>query len=350
MLRSGPTHRHELRCPLVRFFRRGSGTQAPDAEAQAAADEAEVRRQTVQATQRTRSGWFGRMGGIFARTKIDDDLWDELEEILLGSDAGLETTERLLDDLKARVERDKLREPSEVRDLLKAALIELLVHEETHGGALWSESAPAVPPSPAIILVVGVNGVGKTTSIGKLAHKYVAEGQKVVLAAGDTFRAAAIDQIREWGAAVGATVIAHQPGADPGAVAYDAIEAAEARGADVVIVDTAGRLHTKFNLMEELRKVRRIIERKYPDAPHETLLVLDATTGQNGLAQAQTFADMIGLTAILLTKLDGTAKGGIVFSVVDQLHIPVRWVGTGEKVDDLAPFSPRDFVDALFAE
>jgi fused signal recognition particle receptor len=202
---------------------------------------------------------------------------------------------------------------------------------------------------PAVILVVGVNGTGKTTSIAKLAHAYKERGHKVVLAAGDTFRAAAIDQLKHWGERIGVEVIAHQQGADPGAVVFDTLSAAEARGADVVIIDTAGRLHTKLHLMEELRKVNRIIQRKDATAPHEVLLVLDATSGQNALPQAKYFTEAVGVTGILLAKLDGTAKGGVIFAVCDQLGVPVRFVGTGEKAGDLAPFEPRRFVEALFA-
>ena len=202
---------------------------------------------------------------------------------------------------------------------------------------------------PAVILVIGVNGTGKTTSIGKLAHAYRQAGHKVLLAAADTFRAAAIDQLKKWGQRAGVDVIAHKQGADPGAVVFDALSAAESRGADVLIIDTAGRLHTKVNLMEEMRKVQRIIQRKYPDAPHEVLLVLDATSGQNALHQSKYFTEALGVTGILLAKLDGTAKGGVIFGVCDQLRIPIRFVGTGEKADDLAPFDPKQFVDALFA-
>ncbi|MSQ61404.1 MAG: signal recognition particle-docking protein FtsY [Dehalococcoidia bacterium] len=334
----------------VRFFRSSRAGVDPISGEQARAAEEDVRR-TVSATERTRRGWFGRMSGVFSRSSIDDELWDELEEILLGADTGLATAEHILNQLRERASAGQLRDPDAVKQALKELLVDLLKGQESHGGKLWSASAGAdPPPPPAIILVVGVNGVGKTTSIAKLAHKYVQDGARVMLAAGDTFRAAAIDQLREWGARVGAEVIAQGPNSDPGAVTFDALTAADARGADVLIIDTAGRLHTKFNLMEELRKLRRVIERKYPDAPHEVLLVLDATTGQNGLAQARTFAGIIGVTSILLTKLDGTSKGGIVFAVTDELGIPVRFVGTGETVDDLAPFVPEDFVDALFAE
>ncbi len=204
-------------------------------------------------------------------------------------------------------------------------------------------------PKPAVILVIGVNGTGKTTNIAKLAHAYLQAGQKVIMAAGDTFRAAAIDQIKQWGERVGVDVIAHKEGADPGAVVFDALSAAESRDADIVIIDTAGRLHTKVNLMGELRKINRIIQRKYPDAPHEVLLVLDATSGQNALHQSKYFTEAVGVTGVLLAKLDGTAKGGVIFAVCDQLGIPVRFVGTGEKADDLADFEPKRFVDALFA-
>jgi fused signal recognition particle receptor len=199
------------------------------------------------------------------------------------------------------------------------------------------------------VLVVGVNGTGKTTGIAKMAHAYRQEGRKVILAAGDTFRAAAIDQIKQWGERVGADVIAHKEGSDPGAVVFDALNAAESRGADVLIIDTAGRLHTKANLMEELRKINRIIQRKDETAPHEVLLVLDATSGQNALHQAKYFTEAVGVTGILLAKLDGTAKGGVIFAVCDQLRLPVRFVGTGEKAGDLASFEPKRFVDALFA-
>jgi fused signal recognition particle receptor len=203
-------------------------------------------------------------------------------------------------------------------------------------------------PKPAVILVVGVNGTGKTTSIGKLAHQYRARGLKVVLAAADTFRAAAIEQLKHWGEGAGVDVIAHQQGADPGAVVFDAMAAAEKRNADVLIIDTAGRLHTKANLMDELRKINRIIQRNVPDGPHEVMLVLDAATGQNAMQQAKYFTEAVNVTAILLSKLDGTAKGGVVFSVCNELGVPVRFVGTGERPQDLAPFEPRQFVEALF--
>jgi len=211
------------------------------------------------------------------------------------------------------------------------------------------EGEAGAVPKPAVILVIGVNGTGKTTGIAKLAHAYKGMGQKVIMAAADTFRAAAIDQVKQWGQRVGVDVVAHQQGADPGAVVFDALSAAQSRGADVVIIDTAGRLHTKVNLMEELRKVNRVIQRKCPEAPHEVLLVLDATSGQNALHQSKYFTEAVGVTGVLLAKLDGTAKGGVIFAVCDQLRIPVRFVGTGERADDLAAFEPTRFVDALFA-
>jgi fused signal recognition particle receptor len=248
--------------------------------------------------------------------------------------------------VRERVEKERIRDAHEVRELLKDELVAILTAVPFRG-ALWSDEVETLP-RPGVILVVGVNGTGKTTSVAKLAHLYRLDGESVVVAAGDTFRAAAIDQLRTWADRVGAQVVAHQEGSDPGAVAYDAIGAAQSRDAAVAIIDTAGRLHTKFNLMEELRKVRRVIERRDPTAPHEVLLVLDATTGQNALIQAKAFTEAVEVTAIALTKLDGTSKGGIVFAVCDELNLPVRFVGTGEGEDDLSPFDPEAFVDALF--
>jgi fused signal recognition particle receptor len=336
--------------PLLRFFRRSAQVEAPDETAPAveeATEVAEVQERTEEALERTRSGWFGRISGLFDRGRIDDELWEELEELLIGADAGVLTTQKILEQVRERVVEERLKEPEQVRAALKETLVRLLESPETQG-ALWGSGVSAAPPHPAIILVLGVNGTGKTTTIAKLAHAYGVEGGRVIIAAGDTFRAAAIEQLKEWGERVGADVVAHKQGADPGAVVFDALAAAESRDADAVIIDTAGRLHTKFNLMEELRKIRRIIERKNPDAPHEVLLVLDATTGQNGLLQAQAFTEAVEVTSVCLTKLDGTSKGGIVFAVCDQLGIPVRFVGTGERAEDLTPFSAEAFVDALF--
>jgi fused signal recognition particle receptor len=335
----------------MRFFRRGP--QAADAgsvdEARAAGVqlEEEVEQRTEEALQRTKRTWFGRIGGLFDRATLDESVWEELEELLLGADTGVATAQKILGDVRGEVERGSVKEPAEVRAILRRELIAILQAPEAKG-RLWGAGPASQTPKPAVILVLGVNGTGKTTTIAKLANAYRAEGARAVVAAGDTFRAAAIEQLKEWAERVGADVIAHKQGADPGAVVFDALSAAEGRGADVLIIDTAGRLHTKFNLMEELAKIRRVIQRKEPSAPHETLLVLDATTGQNALIQAQAFTEAAEVTAVCLTKLDGTSKGGIVFAVCDQLGIPVRFVGTGEGPEDLAPFSAEAFVDALF--
>ena len=309
--------------------------------------EEEIERQTEQALQRTRKGIFGQITGLFDRGgEIEESLWEELEELLIGADAGIATTQRILNDVRERVDKERIKDSQGVRAALKQELIDIL-NAPQGTGRLWSDGIEP-PPKPAVVLVLGVNGTGKTTTIAKLASAYQREGSKALIAAGDTFRAAAIEQLREWGQRVGADVVAHQPGADPGAVVFDALAAAESRDADVVIIDTAGRLHTKFNLMEELRKIRRIIERKDASAPHEVLLVLDATTGQNGLIQAKAFTEAVDVTSVCLTMLDGSSKGGIVFAICDQLKIPVRFIGTGEGADDLAPFSAEAFVEALF--
>ena len=315
--------------------------QEPAMEAQRIAEE-----KTERALARTRRSWFGRIAGILDRGNIDEDLWLELEEVMLGADVGLKTTEKVLARVRERVDQERVRDAHDVRELLKDELVGIL-RSVPFNGALWGDEVGEIP-RPGVILVVGVNGTGKTTTIAKLAHLYKQDGEQVVMAAGDTFRAAAIDQLKHWGERVGATVVAHKEGADPGAVAFDAIGAAQNRGAAVAIVDTAGRLHTKFNLMEELRKVRRVIQRRDETAPHEVLLVLDATTGQNALIQAKAFTEAVEVTAIALTKLDGTSKGGIVFAISDELGLPVRFVGTGEGEDDLSPFDADAFVDALF--
>jgi len=292
---------------------------------------------TEHALKRSKETWFNKITHLFDRTAIEKETWEELEELLIAADAGVDTSAKLIQRLKERVNRERLGDLQQVRAALMGemtAILDLDSHESGTNG------------QPRVILVVGVNGSGKTTSIAKLGQGYSREG-KVILAAADTFRAAAIDQLKWWGEKIGAEVIAHQPGADPGAVVYDAMQAASNRNARTVIVDTAGRLHTKYNLMEELKKVKRVIQRVDATAPHETLLVLDATTGQNGLVQAKYFAEAVGVTGIVLTKLDSTAKGGIVLAICDQLKIPVRFVGTGETLDDLAPFEPRAFVEAL---
>lgn len=343
----------------MRFWRRKPADEAQEAAEEAVAAEeepvsfeptpeerAEVHEQTERAVKRTRRGFFGRLGGLFERSDFSDDLWDELEEILIGADAGLETTTVVINAVKKRVKDEGVKQSARVRELLREELVEVL-REPTDEPLAWQDEDA---PEMTIILVVGVNGAGKTTSIAKLSHAFKRDGATVVLGAADTFRAAATDQLKVWGERIGVRVIAHQPGADPGAVVFDTLSAAESTKADFVIVDTAGRLHTKANLMEELKKMDRIIQRNHPDGPHETFLVLDATTGQNGLMQAKTFAEAVGVTGIILAKLDGTAKGGIAFAIAHELGIPVRFIGTGEKMDDLAPFDAEDFVDSLLAQ
>ena len=290
--------------------------------------------------RKSRQTWFGRIASIFSRRSFGDEVWEELEELLVSADVGVETTSKLLSKVRQRVKTDRLSEPAQIREALKDEMISLLSVRS---------STPLASPSQSvrIILVVGVNGSGKTTSIAKLAYALTSEGQRVVLAAADTFRAAAIDQLKHWGAKVGVEVIAHQAGGDPGAVAYDAVQAGHSRHAQAVIIDTAGRLHTKFNLMEELKKVKRIASKHDPSAPHQVLLVMDATTGQNGLSQARHFSEAVGVTDIFLAKLDGTARGGIVFAVCDELGIPISYIGTGERLEDMAPFDARVFVNAI---
>lgn len=291
---------------------------------------------------KTREGFVHQMDQLLlGRKDIDPELLDELEEILVTADMGVTTVQEIFDQLRAEVRRKELRDPKALRASLRQRILERL-------------KAPAPPlswePRPFVVLVVGVNGVGKTTTIAKLAHRLQHEGRKVLLVAADTFRAAAIEQLEMWGQRTGVSVIKHRTGADPSAVVYDGLEAGQKRGADVVVIDTAGRLHTKVNLMEELKKIRRVISKKVPEGPHEVLLVLDATTGQNAISQAELFNEATGVTGIALTKLDGTAKGGIVVSIAHQMQIPIRFIGIGEKMEDLRPFDPEEFVDALFAE
>jgi len=289
---------------------------------------------------RTRRGFFGRISGLFGAREINDELWEELEELLILADVGVTTTVELVERLRERVGRERVRDAQTVREMLKEELRAILM-----------EGAPQAVDDEqllTVVLVVGANGSGKTTSIAKLAHFYQQQGKRVILGAADTFRAAAIDQLKVWGQRVGADVISHQPGADPGAVVYDAIQAARARNADVLIVDTAGRLHTKYNLMQELKKVRAVAAKNVHRAPHETLLVLDATTGQNALSQARHFKEAVEVTGIILAKLDGTAKGGVVFAIARELGLPIRYVGTGEGLDDWAEFDADVFVDELF--
>ena len=270
-----------------------------------------------------------------------DDFYEELEELLVVSDTGLATAEEIVSRLKNKVKEEHLRHGDEARDALIAILSDMLS---------VGEAELALDTKPSVVMMVGVNGVGKTTTIGKLASQLKADGKKVLLCAGDTFRAAAAEQLTIWAERSGVDIVKHGEGSDPGAVVYDAICAAKARESDVIVVDTAGRLHNKANLMNELAKIRRIIDRDLPEASVETLMVLDATTGQNGLIQAKQFLETAGLTGIVLTKLDGTAKGGIVFAIANELGLPVKYVGVGEGIDDLIPFNGRDFAEALFKE
>ena len=292
-----------------------------------------------QGLKRSRDIWFDRVVRLFDRPTIGDEVWGELEELLISADVGVATTERLVQKVKQRVREEKISQGLLVRAALEAEMVGML--------KLEAEPVPGGEALPKVILVVGVNGCGKTTSIAKLAYRSKREGRKVILAAADTFRAAAIDQLKYWGEKVGVDVVAHRPGADPGAVVFDALEAARSRGAHELIIDTAGRLHTKFNLMEELKKLRRVASRVDNAAPHEVILVLDATTGQNGLTQARYFTEAVAVSGIFLSKLDGTAKGGIVLAICDELKIPIQFVGVGEKLEDLALFDAESFVQAL---
>jgi fused signal recognition particle receptor len=302
----------------------------------------EEKKATEQAVKPSRERWFGRIANLLRSSRLDDSVWDEIEEILISSDVGVETSLRIIDRLKQQVRQERLDSPEAVTEALKQALAEDLLPES--GSDLPGGDGST---RPYVILMVGVNGVGKTTSIGKLAHHFTQSGRKVILGAGDTFRAAAAEQLEILGQRVGVDVIRHTAGADPGAVAYDAYQASKSRGADVLIFDTAGRLHTKSNLMEELRKIHRVLKRQDPTAPHEVILTLDATTGHNGLAQAKSFREAVDCTGIFLAKLDGTARGGIVLAIKHELEVPILFIGTGEGMGDMAPFDADDFVDAL---
>ncbi|MBE2240665.1 MAG: signal recognition particle-docking protein FtsY [Caldilineaceae bacterium] len=296
-----------------------------------------------QSLQKTRSGILGRIGSIFQENEITPELWEELEDTLIMGDVGTATTQELLSATRARVERENIKATRDAYLVLKQEMVRLLQTDEP----LHIEE----PRILTVVLVVGVNGSGKTTSIGKMAAYYKRRGLRVVLGAADTFRAAAIDQLKIWGERAGVEVIAHAPGSDPGAVIFDAIRASqESRKADLLLVDTAGRLQTKYNLMKELEKVRAVAGKQVHKAPHETLLVLDASTGQNAIAQAKAFRDSSGVTGIILTKLDGTSKGGAILSINRELGVPVRFVGTGEKIDDFAYFDPVAFVTGLVGE
>ncbi|MEW8959055.1 signal recognition particle-docking protein FtsY [Neomoorella humiferrea] len=295
-----------------------------------------------ESLNKTRENFTRRVGILLnASSRLDDDFFDELEEILITADVGANTSMELVERIRREVKNRRITEPTAVGELLCEEVTKILGEEVPR--LAWS------PAPPTVYLVVGVNGAGKTTTIGKLAYRFKQEGKRVILAAADTFRAAAGEQLDVWAGRAGAELIRHQAGADPGAVVYDALQAARNRRADVVLVDTAGRLQTKVNLMDELKKIRRVIERELPGAPHEVLLVLDATTGQNALSQARLFSEVVGVTGIVLTKLDGTAKGGVVLAIAAEMGIPVKLVGLGEGLEDLKEFQPREFAAALFS-
>lgn len=293
----------------------------------------------AEGLRKTRDSFFGGLQRIFnSFTKIDEDLFEELEEQMIMSDIGVETSEEICDRLRKKIKERGITDPKEIMELIHEVISEIM----------GDDTGLDLSVSPAVIMVIGVNGAGKTTTIGKLCHQFKNEGKKVLVAAADTFRAAAIDQLEVWTERAGVDIVKHAEGSDPGAVVYDALEAAKARACDVVIIDTAGRLHNKKNLMDELAKINRIIDSKAGDCSREVLLVLDATTGQNAVNQAKLFSETAPITGIVLTKLDGTAKGGIVISIKNELGIPVKLIGVGEKIDDLQPFDSRMFVDALF--
>ena len=290
--------------------------------------------------QKTRAGLVERLDEISGRRDIDADVVDELEYALITADIGVKTTQEIIEQVRLRVDRKLINDASELKTLIRQHLLDVLQEVD--------RPMPHVDEPPAVVMVVGVNGSGKTTTIGKLASRYKSEGRGVLFCAADTFRAAAIEQLEVWGTRTGTDVIRQQQGADPSSVLFTALQAAKSRGVDYVIVDTAGRLHTKENLMAELEKMRRTARKVIPDAPHEVLLVIDATTGQNGLEQARRFTETSGVTGIVLTKLDGTAKGGVVIAISRELRLPIRYVGVGEKLDDLLPFEPELFVQSLF--
>ncbi len=292
---------------------------------------------------KTHQGFVEKIDQLFSGKKsIDQDLLDELEGLLFSADLGVKTSSQLIEGVQKGLKRGELQEPEKVRDFIKQEIFRILKSGEKPLMIDFSQT------KPFLLMVVGVNGVGKTTTIAKIAHHYASQGKKVLIGAADTFRAAAVEQLEIWAKRVGADLIKQSKGSDPSAVAFDSVHAAKARNVDLVFIDTAGRLHTKVNLMEELKKVKRIIARECPGAPHEVLLVLDATTGQNAISQAKLFNEAIGVTGIALTKLDGTAKGGIIIGITEELKIPVRYIGVGEGMDDLREFNASEFVQALF--
>ncbi|HLS52651.1 MAG TPA: signal recognition particle-docking protein FtsY [Tissierellaceae bacterium] len=296
----------------------------------------------VTGLTKTRKEMSNKIDSILSfYTRIDEELFEDLEEVLVTADVGVNTTMKLIDNLREKVKSEKVTEPAQVKEMLKDEIKNLM-------NSSIEDNTLNVEPAPAVILVVGVNGVGKTTTIGKMAHNFKKAGKKVLIAAGDTFRAAAIEQLEEWGNRAGVDIVAHSEGADPAAVIYDSIQAAKARKTDILICDTAGRLHNKSNLMNELNKIFRVIGNEFPEASLEVLLVLDATTGQNAISQAKEFKEVADITGVALTKLDGTAKGGVVVALQSELALPIKLIGIGEGIDDLQPFNGDAFVDAIF--
>ncbi len=304
-------------------------------------------RQTLDSgLAKTKESLFAKLTrSIFGKTSVDDDVLDNLEETLITSDVGVDTTLKVIAKLQDRIHRDKYISTSELNDILRAEIAQLLRRPQSNMPATFDAPLPA---KPYVILVVGVNGVGKTTTIAKLAYRYKQAGRNVMLGAADTFRAAAVEQLMLWADRVGVPIVQQGMGADPASVAYDTLQSAISKGSDVVIIDTAGRLHNKVGLMNELTKIRRVMQKLVPDAPHEVLLVLDASTGQNAIEQARQFTEATDVNALALTKLDGTAKGGVIIGISDQFNVPVRYIGLGEKMTDLQLFNPDEFVDSLF--
>lgn len=301
-----------------------------------------------QGLEKTRTGFFSRLTKIIAgKSKVDDEVLDDLEELLIGSDVGVETTLKIIRNIEARVSRDKFLGTGELNGILREEISSLL---KGHEGENSENVTLPERTTPYVIMVVGVNGVGKTTTIGKLANQFKAQGKKVVLGAADTFRAAAVDQLKIWSERAGVPIVSQGMGADPASVAFDTLQSAVAQGADVVLIDTAGRLHNKVGLMNELTKIKRVMQKVIPDAPHEILLVLDGSTGQNAFEQAKQFTAATDVNALAITKIDGTAKGGVVIGISDQFSIPVKYIGVGEKIGDLQMFNRFEFVDSLFRQ
>lgn len=312
----------------------------PEKEIEEETDEVSFFSRLRSGLSKTQEGLLGKLGSVFSGGSIDDSSWDEFEEILIMSDIGVPTTMKLRDKIEGKVSKNSSADFNVIKDTLKEEVLEILKNAES--GELNLNNKPSV------VMIAGVNGVGKTTSIGKISNLYVNQGNKVMIAAADTFRAAAVEQLEIWANRVGSDFLKGQTGADPSAVAFDAVQASKSRNIDILIIDTAGRLHTKSNLMDELKKLKRVVGRELEGAPHETLLVLDATTGQNAVQQAKLFNEAIDITGIILTKLDGTAKGGVIIAIADELNIPVKYIGVGEGLNDLREFDAEEFVEALF--